>query len=387
MAKARTPSATKVWWRSERLTLAQCRLAGVTNAALDRAPDTDSVLDQLLEFSLGAGAWIVAHGPTTRTALREAFTTCGIIGNTGPTVVGIDELNELAQSRSSDGGATLISEYESAIAALLALPLPLVAEMNWLLAKSEHPLKKFLKKVEGLQVKERFDEVLSQGKLAFEKLFRDYSPIIDRLKPEEDTGELEVEHERAEPLSPQEVEDLLGANWPLAKGLEGYEDRPEQIAMARRVAEAFDVGRHLLVEAGTGVGKSLAYLVPAILFARKSKRPVIISTHTKNLQSQLYQKDVPFLKKHLGVDFEASVLKGRPNYLCLRKFMFTLQEGSGELDETERAQMLPIMSWATRTDSGDINDLDSFAPEQKLCALGPPAYGRRRLPEAALPLL
>jgi len=352
--------------RTERLTLAQCRVAGVTNSELDRAPDTDNVLDQLLEFSTDAGAWIVPHGPATRTALREAFATCGLAGSTGPTIIGVDELESLAQVSltASDTNTTLEARYAAALQSLLNLPLPLVAEMNWLLAKSEHPLKKLLKRVEGLQVKERFDDVLSSGKLAFEKLFKDFSPIIDRLKPDEEGAEAESFTRGDGVISADDVERLLGADGPLAKGLDGYEDRPEQIAMARRVAEAFSGGKHLIVEAGTGVGKSLAYLVPSILFARAAKRPVVISTHTKNLQSQLYLKDVPFLKKHLGVEFEASVLKGRPNYLCLRKFMFTLQEGSQELEDEERAQMLPLMSWAVQTGSGDINEHGSFSTDQ-----------------------
>ncbi len=249
--------------------------------------------------------------------------------------------------------------------ALLKLPLPLLAEMNWMLAKSEHPLKALLKRAEGEAVKNQFSDTFASGKVSLDKLFKDFSPIIDLLKPEEgDEDTLPETAPPEEPVTAQEIGALLGPKSQLAQGLDGYEERPEQMEMAQRVAAALNDGKHLMVEAGTGVGKSLAYLVPALLFAKRAGRPVMVSTHTKNLQSQLFEKDLPFLRQHLGVDFDASVLKGRPNYLCLRKFMYTLQESSHELDDDERAQMLPIMTWATQTESGDVSELAAYSREQ-----------------------
>ena len=244
------------------------------------------------------------------------------------------------------------------------LPLPLLAEMNWLLSKTEHPLKKLLKKAEGIAVKEQFHDNMASGRLALDKLFKDFSEIIDRLAPEDGGPVIEMPTQSGSPVTAEEVGKIFGADGPLAKGLEGYEDRPEQIEMAQRVGESLSGGKHLMAEAGTGVGKSLAYLVPAILFAQRAGRPVMVSTHTKNLQSQLFDKDLPFLRKHLGIDFDAALLKGRPNYLCLRKFMYTLQESAHELDDEERAQLLPIMTWATQTEDGDVSELAAFAPEK-----------------------
>ena len=100
---------------------------------------------------------------------------------------------------------------------------------------------------------------------------------------------------------------------------EGYEFRPQQAEMAAAVEKALGTGTHLLAEAGTGVGKSLAYLVPMILWARDEDCRVVVSTYTKALQQQLVQKDLPFLRKVLG-DFRYCLCVGGENYLCLKRF-------------------------------------------------------------------
>src|SRR5213594_394756 len=105
-----------------------------------------------------------------------------------------------------------------------------------------------------------------------------------------------------------------------------FEFRPQQQEMAASVAQALEEERHLVVEAGTGVGKSLAYLAPAILFALEQHKKAIVSTHKINLQEQLFYKDIPILKKVLPVEFEAALMKGRQNYLCPRRLERALQQ-------------------------------------------------------------
>ena len=95
-----------------------------------------------------------------------------------------------------------------------------------------------------------------------------------------------------------------------------YETRPQQVEMACAVADALETESHLMVEAGTGVGKSLAYLAPLILHARRTAKRVMVSTHTISLQEQLVGKDLPLLQERLGVAFRAALVKGRANYLC-----------------------------------------------------------------------
>src|ERR1700687_727333 len=118
-----------------------------------------------------------------------------------------------------------------------------------------------------------------------------------------------------------------------------FEFRPQQQGMAVAVARALEEDRHLVVEAGTGVGKSLAYLVPAILFALEQHKKAIVSTHTINLQEQLLYKDIPILKKILPVGFEAALMKGRQNYLCPRRLERALQSATELFTRPEPTEM------------------------------------------------
>ena len=377
--------------RGQRLSMAQSRVAGVTNSALEDASDLDVVLQDLLEFAEGCDLWIAALGAPVRERLKEAAVSGGYPGILGPGVLGLDELSAavlptvgrrglqdlcahygLASDAAAGGTAeSFVAEpqlMEQLCARLLddleKLPLPLLSELNWMLSKTDHPLRKILKTAESHGVETQFVETFNSGKISFEKLFKDFSKLIDKLRPEDDERDVNVEHApAAELLETGAVRRMMGADGPLSK-LDGYEERPEQERMAERVARAFNEGKHLMIEAGTGVGKSLAYLLPSILYAKRSGRPVMLSTYTKNLQSQLYHTDIPFLKKHLGIEFDAALLRGRTNYLCLRKFMFTLHESAHELDDDERGKMLPVMTWAASTEHGDVSELAAFSPEQ-----------------------
>src|SRR5437870_13388012 len=119
---------------------------------------------------------------------------------------------------------------------------------------------------------------------------------------------------------PAMLADILGPDGAIARRLgAAYEFRPQQLEMAAAVERAFTEGHHLLVEAGTGVGKSFAYLLPAIDFAVKTKKRVVISTHTISLQEQLIDKDIPLLQSVYPNEFSAVLVKGRSNYLCRRR--------------------------------------------------------------------
>src|SRR4051794_21972249 len=113
------------------------------------------------------------------------------------------------------------------------------------------------------------------------------------------------------------LNDILGPQGSIARRLGvGYEHRPQQLEMASAVNDAFTAGHHLAVEAGTGVGKSFAYLLPAIEYAVSKNKRVVISTHTISLQEQLIEKDIPFLRAVYPEEFTAILVKGRSNYLC-----------------------------------------------------------------------
>src|SRR5712691_536422 len=144
-----------------------------------------------------------------------------------------------------------------------------------------------------------------------------------------------------------------------------FEFRPQQQEMAVAVARALEEDRHLVVEAGTGVGKSLAYLVPSILFALEQHKKAIISTHTINLQEQLIHKDIPILKKTLPVEFEAALMKGRQNYLCPRRLERALQSSKELFTGPEENELNRIAEWASTTRDGSLSDL-SIEPDPKV---------------------
>jgi ATP-dependent DNA helicase DinG len=149
----------------------------------------------------------------------------------------------------------------------------------------------------------------------------------------------------------------------LSAALTGYEYRPQQKKMIRAIAGAFNDGQHLLIEAPTGVGKSLSYLIPAIHFAVKNEVRVVISTNTLNLQEQLRYKDIPLLQQHLGIPFRAAVLKGRSNYLCPRRLASLRRRGPTSADEMQILARLLV--WLTRTDSGDRSQLTLRGPVEE----------------------
>ena len=163
--------------------------------------------------------------------------------------------------------------------------------------------------------------------------------------------------------------DILGSQGRIAARLERYEERPQQLAMAQAVASAIKAGRHLVAEAGTGVGKSFAYLVPAILAATEEEgqegsqlRRVVVSTHTISLQEQLVRRDLPLLNSVIPREFTALLVKGRGNYVSLRR-LATAVERSGNLfvDEGEHTQLARIAQWAEHTTDGSSSELD-FKP-------------------------
>jgi ATP-dependent DNA helicase DinG len=168
------------------------------------------------------------------------------------------------------------------------------------------------------------------------------------------------------------VEDILGPSGRIAARLKDYEQRSEQMAMAAAVAEAIQQRHHLLVEAGTGVGKSFAYLVPAILAAAQASdsapgpRRTVIATHTISLQEQLITKDLPFLNSIIPLEFTAVLVKGRGNYVSLRRLQNAVKRVGAQLfDQDEVDQLREIAQWSKETNDGSLSDL-SFRPDNSV---------------------
>ena len=153
--------------------------------------------------------------------------------------------------------------------------------------------------------------------------------------------------------------EVFGPDGLIAKAHPEYEHRPGQIEMARAVMRAFEEKRHLIVEAGTGTGKTLAYLVPAVAAALGGNGRVIVSTGTKNLQEQLMEKDIPFLQRILPKPFSATYMKGRSNYLCLNRLARSqsapVLEGLDEVDYFEE-----VCHWSRASETGDRAELSNL---------------------------
>lgn len=143
----------------------------------------------------------------------------------------------------------------------------------------------------------------------------------------------------------------------IATALTGYEPRAQQLRMLEAVATAFNDGTTLTVEAGTGTGKSLAYLLPAIEWSLQNRERVVISTHTINLQEQLINKDLPLLTQQNGLACTTALVKGRGNYLCRRKAAQVEAQGAQLIEDDQQRELHDLLAWAKRTKDGSLSDL------------------------------
>lgn len=184
---------------------------------------------------------------------------------------------------------------------------------------------------------------------------------------------------RESPIDPFDVIEILGARGSVAGVLGVYEDRPSQRDMAAHISDGFNSGGTMLLEAGTGVGKSFAYLVPALVWAKANKERTIVSTNTINLQEQLVGKDLPMLAKALGGEDwtpKFALLKGWRNYLCLSRLQTAMAGQRSLLEPDKQHELTALSAWAARTSDGSLSDLteapspdvwDEVSAEADLC--------------------
>jgi ATP-dependent DNA helicase DinG len=183
----------------------------------------------------------------------------------------------------------------------------------------------------------------------------------------DDAGRMIAPAEAFDDSFPARVRQMFGESGVLA-GAKNFEYRAEQQEMAVAVATALHEQRHLVVEAGTGVGKSLAYLLPSVLWAHEQKKKAVISTYTINLQEQLVFKDLPILQKILPFEFEVMLWKGRSNYLCPLRLERAIAQAGDLVTTTERAELDRIRDWAQTTRDGTLSDF-SVEPDAHVWSL------------------
>jgi len=191
----------------------------------------------------------------------------------------------------------------------------------------------------------------------------DQAPAGPLFAPSAQARPLQPADER-KPLDTDKLAALLEEGGAFATHFPGYEHRPQQVAMLRGVARAFNRSTHLLAEAPTGVGKSLAYLIPAAYWAAQNGERVVISTNTINLQEQLYRKDLPDLARALPLEFRAAVLKGRSHYLCPARLQALRRQGANSPDQAR--VLAKILVWLPETTNGDGDALFLPNPVERM---------------------
>ncbi|MFH0944034.1 MAG: helicase C-terminal domain-containing protein [Planctomycetota bacterium] len=163
-----------------------------------------------------------------------------------------------------------------------------------------------------------------------------------------------------QPVLDQELLDLFSPDGPIARAVPGYARREAQLSLARSVASALNEGRSLMAEVGTGVGKSLGYLVPVLLYAVRNGLPALVATKTKNLQAQLFGRELPLLKEALGLSFRAALVKGRGDYLCLRRLESLSRSVQERGDSREFLALAFFRRFAERSGDGDLEQISAW---------------------------
>jgi len=181
---------------------------------------------------------------------------------------------------------------------------------------------------------------------------------------------------RLEPIDPEQLDRDLSPGGILSAAHAGYEDRPDQRALARLAARTYHQEGIALTEAGTGIGKSIAYLLPAIRWAVRNGERTVVSTNTINLQEQLVRKDLPFLRRVSGADFRFALVKGRNNYVSIRRARLAALNAASLFPDQREGEIQSLVAWVDRTKDGTLSDLpfrpspevwDEVASESDVC--------------------
>lgn len=343
-------------------------LTGITQAEVDSAPNFPAVAGKLQRFMFGATP--VAHnaafdlGFLSRNGIEIPSRYCDTMELAylvRPAARGYS-LPQLAKQLSVDTGRShrALDDARSAKDVFLAL-LPELAELDpSLLAEFRR-----LSRESGWNIASILDAAEDSEDLQL-------TPQTTTAMGGVDSRELRSRLLRPAPIEPEEderhidpvmVAEGLSSGSPLSNAIPNFEQRDEQIDMAAAIADTINRGGRLLVEAGTGVGKSLAYLLPAALYATLNGQRVVVSTNTINLQEQLVNKDLPMVKAALAAidpdlaeDFRYSSLKGRANYLCFKRWSSARR--SANLDEAGARMIAKTTSWVAKTETGDRAELN-----------------------------
>ena len=295
-----------------------------------------------LQFALADCGYLPFTGPIIDTVELSRLLLPGQIGyKLSELSSDLDVEHESPHQADSDALATA-NIFLTLLDKLNHLPLLIIQRLVDLTKNFSSDISLLISRIEQKRIVEgKFDEEHDELDMYRQLAIRSKVPG-SKIEQEEDVQDF--------PLFLSDLYDRMSKEMP------GFELRLAQQEMMKQIYQAFSDTRHMLVEAGTGTGKSLAYLVPSLYWAHETGEKVVISTHTIQLQEQLYSRDLPLLADLLSIPFSAAIFKGRNNYLCLRKYEFSLLEPSDNYDvQLSKGQ---ILTWLTETETGDLEEIN-----------------------------
>lgn len=363
------------------------QLTGITNEMVADAPSLEEVFPDFLRL-LDGRAFVAHNASFDLQFLQEALLSQGYYAFDGYVFDTVELSRVLLPMQNSYRLGELASELEiehdnphqadsDALATaqlflhlldiLKKMPLVTVQRLQMLVSSFRSDIEVLLRQIEMEKLMELPELDGSPTTPDSSDMWDIYRQLALRKHEEKLTASLKRSHVDAAVTKAfaDQLEDVLGEDGHIQAKMPGYQRRDAQEAMMHAVFEAMEDGAHLLVEAGTGTGKSLAYLLPGIIWAHHNQQQLVVSTNTIQLQEQLFQKEIATLQESLPFSFTASTLKGRGNYLCLRKFEQALDEpveGSSQEMRLVKGQML---TWLTQTVTGDVEEL-SMPPSGQL---------------------
>lgn len=351
------------------------RLTGITPQDLAGAPRLEAVAPRLRDFV--GDSPLVAHtvssdvGALARKGIvlandqidthelasvllpqLESYSLASLVRHFG--------INQTIQHRALPDAQVTHRLFNRLIERVYELDLNILREINALTAPLMWPLRSIFLAVEearsrqpsagGTSIRDVLAAKLGAGEASLDAVLA--REQVDPLKPVSPTRPIDVNGTAA----------LMAPGGPIARTIQGYEERSQQVEMLRAVAAAFNDGGALIAEAGTGTGKSLAYLIPAVTFAQRNEERVVVSTNTINLQEQLYVKDLPDLRRALGNDVRVALLKGRQNYLCFQRW--NAMRRRPDLTMSEVLALVKVLVWLPQTETGDVGELNLTESER-----------------------
>lgn len=347
------------------------KLTGISDQMVEDAPSLEEALSELLPF-LENAVFVAHHAAFDLGFLQRALDECGYSSFDGPVLDTVDMLRflfpelpslqlsmvssyfhiEHSRPHQADSDAFATAQiFIRCLDKLAALPYLTLQRLTDLFSEPQaglYDLKWWL--TEQLRERERSNRI-HEPAIAY----RQWALNVEDWSDEERSTD-----ERERPASFDSFYEQLVES--MKQKFPNYEERKAQVEMIYKVKEAFENDRHLIVEAGTGTGKSLGYLIPSIYYSLKNEERVTVSTHTINLQEQIRQRDLPLLHEIVPIPFHAALLKGRSHYLCLRKFEHKINGKEYESNKESVLWAAQMVIWLSETTTGDEEEIH-FTPK------------------------